>query len=83
MSAHSTVVLRSRSSRLLAKSRHKRYRVGVGELITRSPSCRLTASVGQWAIDKLGMSDGGPGYVEGTGQPIPDAWRTEPSELVS
>lgn len=32
--------------------------------------------VGQWAIANLGMSDGGPRYKLGTGNPIPDAWRT-------
>ncbi|MGH9882471.1 MAG: N-acetylmuramoyl-L-alanine amidase, partial [Pyrinomonadaceae bacterium] len=31
--------------------------------------------VGQWAIDNLGLSDGGPGYKVGTGAPIPDLWR--------
>jgi hypothetical protein len=47
------------------------------------PGPEIWASVGQWAIDTLGMSDGGPGYVEGTGQPIPDEWRTAASGLVS
>jgi hypothetical protein len=31
--------------------------------------------VGQWAIGKLGLSDGGAGYKIGTGNPIPDLWR--------
>jgi peptidoglycan hydrolase-like protein with peptidoglycan-binding domain len=31
--------------------------------------------VGQWAIDNLGLKDGGPGYKTGTGKPIPDLWR--------
>ncbi|CAN7506911.1 N-acetylmuramoyl-L-alanine amidase [Variovorax sp. LjRoot130] len=32
--------------------------------------------VGQWAVDNLGLSDGGAGFKVGTGHPIPDAWRT-------
>ncbi|UUZ68999.1 N-acetylmuramoyl-L-alanine amidase [Polaromonas sp. P2-4] len=32
--------------------------------------------VGQWAVDTLRLSDGGPGLKIGTGNPIPDAWRT-------
>lgn len=32
--------------------------------------------VGQWAVDNLGLGDGGPGFKCGTGKPIPDAWRT-------
>jgi N-acetyl-anhydromuramyl-L-alanine amidase AmpD len=47
------------------------------------PGPDIWASVGQWAIDTLGMSDGGPGYVEGTGQPIPDEWRAAVSDLIS
>ena len=32
--------------------------------------------VGQWAIENLGLSDGGSGYKVGTGAAIPDIWRT-------
>ena len=32
--------------------------------------------VGQWAIDHLGMSDGGAGFKVGSGAPIPDSWRS-------
>jgi hypothetical protein len=32
--------------------------------------------VGQWAIENLGLSDGGPGFKTGDGKPIPDIWRT-------
>jgi peptidoglycan hydrolase-like protein with peptidoglycan-binding domain len=32
--------------------------------------------VGQWAVGNLGLKDGGPGFKVGTGNPIPDAWRT-------
>ncbi len=32
--------------------------------------------VGQWAVDNLGLKDGRPGFKIGTGNPIPDAWRT-------
>lgn len=31
--------------------------------------------VGQWAIDNLGLKDGGPGFKVGTGNAIPDLWR--------
>ena len=31
--------------------------------------------VGQWAIDNLGLTDGGPGFKIGTGKAIPDVWR--------
>jgi peptidoglycan hydrolase-like protein with peptidoglycan-binding domain len=31
--------------------------------------------VGQWAIDNLGLKDGGSGFKIGTGQAIPDLWR--------
>ena len=32
--------------------------------------------VGQWAVDKLGLSDGGPSFKCGTGKPILPQWRT-------
>ena len=32
--------------------------------------------VGQWAMEKLGLSDGGPGFKCGTGNPILPQWRT-------
>lgn len=31
--------------------------------------------VGQWAVENLGLSDGGPGYKIDNGRPIPDSWR--------
>ncbi len=31
--------------------------------------------IGQWAVDNLGMKDGGPGFKVGSGKPIPDEWR--------
>jgi hypothetical protein len=31
--------------------------------------------IGQWAVNNLDMFDGGPGYTEGPGSPIPDSWR--------
>jgi N-acetyl-anhydromuramyl-L-alanine amidase AmpD len=40
------------------------------------PGPDLWAGVGQWAIERLGFSDGGPGYAIDQGTPIPDAWRT-------
>ena len=32
-------------------------------------------NIGEWAVANLGMSDGGKGYKEGNGSPIPDSWR--------
>ncbi|MEA5552823.1 peptidoglycan recognition family protein [Anabaena cylindrica UHCC 0172] len=32
--------------------------------------------VGQWAVENLGMKDGGAGFKVGNGSPIPDSWRT-------
>lgn len=31
--------------------------------------------VGQWAVENLGLKDGGPGFKVGGGNPIPDLWR--------
>ena len=39
------------------------------------PGPDIWYNVGQWAIDNLGLSDGGPGFKVGTGNPIPDLWR--------
>ena len=40
------------------------------------PGPDLWAGVGQWAIERLGFSDGGPGYVIDQGHAIPDEWRS-------
>lgn len=40
------------------------------------PGPEVWYHVGQWAVDSLGLSDGGPGFKIGTGKPILDAWRT-------
>jgi hypothetical protein len=32
-------------------------------------------NVGQWAVDNLGLRDGGPGFKVGSGNSIPDLWR--------
>ncbi|MCH5373573.1 MAG: N-acetylmuramoyl-L-alanine amidase, partial [Planctomycetes bacterium] len=32
--------------------------------------------IGQWAVDKLGLDDGGPGFKIHSGNPIPKTWRT-------
>lgn len=40
------------------------------------PGPEIWSQVGEWALEHLGMSDGGPGYVIDTGSPIPDAWRS-------
>jgi hypothetical protein len=40
------------------------------------PGPDLWYNVGQWAVNTLGLSDGGPGFKVGTGKPIPNEWRT-------
>jgi N-acetyl-anhydromuramyl-L-alanine amidase AmpD len=40
------------------------------------PGPDIWSQVGQWAVDTLGLKDGGAGFKIGTGNPIPDAWRT-------
>jgi N-acetyl-anhydromuramyl-L-alanine amidase AmpD len=40
------------------------------------PGPEIWSQVGQWAIEQLGMSDGGPGYFIDSGHPIPDSWRS-------
>ena len=40
------------------------------------PGPEVWYHVGQWAVDTLGLSDGGTGFKIGTGKPILDAWRT-------
>ncbi|HSV80744.1 MAG TPA: N-acetylmuramoyl-L-alanine amidase, partial [Ramlibacter sp.] len=40
------------------------------------PGPDIWSHVGQWAVDTLRLSDGGPGFKIGTGKPILDAWRT-------
>ncbi|HEX6041289.1 peptidoglycan recognition family protein [Longimicrobium sp.] len=39
------------------------------------PGPDLWLNVGQWAVDNLGLSDGGPGYKIDDGKPIPPDWR--------
>jgi len=39
------------------------------------PGPDIWYNVGQWAVDNLGLSDGGPGFKVGTGNPLPDLWR--------
>ncbi|MEM7152280.1 MAG: N-acetylmuramoyl-L-alanine amidase [Myxococcota bacterium] len=36
----------------------------------------IWASVGQWGVDVLRLSDGGPGWKKDDGAEIPDVWRT-------
>jgi hypothetical protein len=45
------------------------------------PGPDIWYNVGQWAVDNLGLKDGGPGFwikskVGADGKPIPDEWRT-------
>ena len=40
------------------------------------PGPDIWFDVGQWAVNTLGLKDGGPGFKIDTGNPIPDEWRT-------
>jgi hypothetical protein len=40
------------------------------------PGPDIWSQVGQWALNTLGLKDGGPGFKVGSGNPIPDAWRS-------
>jgi hypothetical protein len=40
------------------------------------PGPEVWYHVGQWAVDNLELKDGGPGFKIGTGNPIPNEWRT-------
>lgn len=40
------------------------------------PGPDIWYNVGQWAVDALGLRDGGPGFKIGTGNAIPSEWRT-------
>jgi hypothetical protein len=42
---------------------------------TNDPGPEIWYHVGQWAVDNLGLKDGGPGFFVGSGQPIPNEWR--------
>jgi hypothetical protein len=39
------------------------------------PGPDIWYQVGQWAIETLGLNDGGPGFKIGSGNPIPNEWR--------
>lgn len=43
---------------------------------TNDPGPEVWYNVGQWAVDNLGLKDGGPGFKIDTGAPIPNEWRT-------
>jgi uncharacterized protein (DUF697 family) len=40
------------------------------------PGPDIWFDVGQWAVNTLGLKDGGPGFKIDSGNPIPDEWRT-------
>jgi hypothetical protein len=43
---------------------------------TNDPGPEIWYGVGQWAVENLGLKDGGPGYKHSAGgAPIPDEWR--------
>jgi N-acetylmuramoyl-L-alanine amidase-like protein len=65
--------------------RHLRSTIGITHVLAHrqssgsrenDPGPDIWCNVGQWAVTNLGLSDGGPGYRIGSGNPIPDAWRT-------
>lgn len=65
--------------------RHLITRIGLTHILAHRQSSRTRANdpgpdiwkgVGQWAVDSQGLSDGGPTFRVGTGQTIPDNWRT-------
>lgn len=39
------------------------------------PGPEVWYHVGQWAVNNLGLKDGGPNFSVGTGKPIPQEWR--------
>lgn len=43
------------------------------------PGPEIWRGVGQWAIETLGMLDGGAGYAITGGRPVPDSWRKTPA----
>jgi hypothetical protein len=43
---------------------------------TNDPGPEVWSNVGQWAVESLGMKDGGPSFKVTTGAAIPDEWRT-------
>jgi hypothetical protein len=43
------------------------------------PGERIWSECGFWALQELGLSDGGPGYKSGKGKPIPYEWVNEES----
>lgn len=43
---------------------------------TNDPGPDIWYHVGQWAINNLGLRDGGQTFKVGSGNPIPDIWRT-------
>jgi hypothetical protein len=39
------------------------------------PGPDIWSQIGEWAVQTLGMDDGGKGFTQGDGSPIPDSWR--------
>lgn len=39
------------------------------------PGPDIWFNIGEWAVNGLGLSDGGKGFKKGNGSPIPDSWR--------
>ena len=49
-----------------------------GQERQNDPGPDVWANVGQWAVDNLGLSDGGPGFYVQNGNPIKESWRDAP-----
>jgi len=71
--------------------RHLKNTMGLRRVVTHrqsygtkenDPGPDIWREVGQWAVDRLGLSDGGHGFKIGSGKPIPDAWRSQPHAVM-
>ncbi|PRP97678.1 N-acetylmuramoyl-L-alanine amidase [Enhygromyxa salina] len=63
-------LLRSAGVRYVFAHRQSDYDKG------NDPGPEIWSTVGQWGIEKLGLSDGGAQYAVDSGRPIPESWRT-------
>lgn len=52
------------------------HRQSAGANRANDPGPDIWFCVGQWAVNNLSLSSGGPGFKVGRGWPIPNSWRT-------